>query len=211
LSGRKTVVLNIILAAIASACQFTNAFLGRKLAGKSLTSKEQRGYDALFISLGFIGIVLVAVIAYRGNRQERAHFAFELQNTYATRRNDNGALVPYSWFVVNQPLSFAVYKTNVGNGSAYNVDVKTRSFLEADTSVSSQRQAISEFAVWLKSQTKSGITMAKGDKNFSGANGNVLSPEDLNNLIADRRIAYVLTRVLLKMTSVLIRSSLAAF
>jgi hypothetical protein len=45
-------VVNIILAAIASACQFTNAFLGRKLAGKPLSPKQRRGYDAVFIGLG---------------------------------------------------------------------------------------------------------------------------------------------------------------
>lgn len=42
-------VVNIILAAIASICQLINAFLGRKLAGKSPTPTEQEGYDISFV------------------------------------------------------------------------------------------------------------------------------------------------------------------
>ncbi len=188
---------NIILAVLAAFSQLGNAFLGWKIVGKSLTPKEQRNYDALFIIIGLVGAALVGVIAYRGGRQERAHFAMELQNTYQLVRSDNGSVVAYSWFVVNQPLSFAVYKTNVGSGSAYNVDTKTRSFLEADTSLSSQKQSINEFSSWIKSnQTRSKDTMAKGDRNFSSASGNILTPEDFNNLTSDRRTVYVLARVL---------------
>ena len=120
---------NIALAALAALSQLGNAFMGWKVTGKTLSSRQQKIYDALFIIIGVVGIVAVGLIAYRSSRQERAHFAFQIENAYTGTSKSAGKVIPYSWFVINEPLAFSVYQTNVGSGSAYNVDVHTHAFL----------------------------------------------------------------------------------
>jgi hypothetical protein len=94
-------------------------------------------------------------------------------------------------------LSFNVGQTNVGSGSAYNVDVRARSFIEPDMSLSSQRAAITEFESWLKSQgAPSKQNISKGSRTFVSAAGAILTPEDFNNVVADRKTVYVLARIL---------------
>ena len=87
--------------------------------------------------------------------------------------------------------------TNVGSGSAYNVDIRLRSILEPDASLSSQRLAVNEFTTWMKSLGSGsvGFTIAKNERRFHTAGGNILSPEDFANLVADRRTAFILSRV----------------
>ena len=187
---------NIFLATAGSLIQLASAFIRWRWTRRDISPSRQKWSDITFIAIWLIGTLLIGISTYRGNRQERAHFAFQIQNTYQLEAN-NGEITPYSWFVVDQPLSFNVYQINVGSGSAYNLDARGRTLLEPDMSLSSQRVAIDEFEVWLKSQSNSAKqTLPKGQPSFISAAGVILTPEDYNNIIANRKTVYVLARVL---------------
>src|SRR5262249_49450362 len=132
--------------------QLINGFMGFRASGKVLARREQLKYDMIFILVGLVGVISVVTLGYRGTRQERAHFSILTGNAYSNYYNSNHALIPYSWFLIDQPLSFIVNLKNVGNGSAYHVLVRAKSFLKPDMDISSQREAINDFQIWLKSQ-----------------------------------------------------------
>jgi hypothetical protein len=189
------VVWNMILTALAGLSQVINGVLSRRIAGRTLNRRERIGYESAFWALGIIGVMAVGMVGYRSARQERAHFGFEIKNVYRSAMQ-NGGIQPFSWYAVGKPLGFNIFRTNVGSGSAFNVNIFSRTYIEPDISEESQRHAISQFTEWIKSSSEKhkGGSIAKGEQSFDTAWGDILTPEDYSNLVNDRRIAFILSR-----------------
>jgi len=109
----------------------------------------------------------------------------------------DGKQIP-TLLAVNQPLAFNLFWKNVGNGSAYEVDARTKSFIEPDFSADSQREVVSRFTSWLGAQPHSSTSLPKDQETFITASGEILSPEDLANILDGRRVAFVLASVRFK-------------
>lgn len=184
--------MNITLAILAAGCQLINAWMGWKVTGQTLSVKQRKTYDALFIIVGLAGLVLVGLIAARAGRQERAHFSARIVNTYQVFDQTTRAIVPFSWFVVDKPLAFNVFAKNVGNGSAYNAEEHFHSFVKPDNSASSESDVVKDFKSWLLVQPHNSRTWPKDSESFSTAAGDVISPEDYSNLTTGRRTVFVI-------------------
>ncbi len=172
---------------LAALSQLGTSYLGWKVAGTNLTLRQRRWYDALFVSIGLIGVVAVGVIAYSAGRQERAHFATSIGSTYP------------QFFLVDRPLAFNVAYKNTGSGTAHNVTFQGRSTLQPDGSLANQRRAISEFKEWVETSidVDGGTTLLTKDSPevFATARGPILSPEDLASLRAGRRTVIVVATI----------------
>jgi hypothetical protein len=190
-------LLDIGLSIVAGLSQLGNAFMGWKVTGKDLTKRQQKIYDGLFICVGLIGLVAIGILADRSGRQERAHFSTKIENAYsAFDQSQGGALIAFSWFMVDKPLAFNVRIKNVGNGSAYNLERHFRSFIGPDISVGSQREAVSKFQAWLPVQPHNSTSWAKDYEVFDTAWGEIMSPEDYSNVTTNnRRTVFVIGKV----------------
>src|SRR6266478_3895370 len=102
-------LLDICLAIMAGLSQLGNAFMGWKVTGKTLSKKQQRIYDSLFILVGLIGIASIAIIAARSGRQERAHLSARIVNTFGAVDQTTNVVIPFSWLIVDKPLAFKVF------------------------------------------------------------------------------------------------------
>ena len=188
--------LDIWLAILAGLSQFGNAFMGWKVTRQTLSTLQRKVYDVLFVLVGVIGVVSIAFLAARAGRQERVHFSAAIGNTYqAVDKTQGGAIIAFSWFVIDKPLAFNVFLKNVGNGSAYNVEEHLRSFIKPDTSRGSQQEAVADFQSWLLVQPHNSKSWPKDNAQFSTASGEVLSPEDYSNLTTGRRTVFVIGKV----------------
>jgi hypothetical protein len=140
-------VWDIAIAVAAGLCQLLTALLGWRITTNPLDlndPKQRRRlnlYNALFVSAGVVGVFFIGLAAYRVPR-EHAHFAFQTQTTY-----QGPSSIP-SWssgtgerraefLMVNSPLAFNLWYTNVGPGVATDVKTYGASFIEPDNSISS--------------------------------------------------------------------------
>jgi hypothetical protein len=185
-------VWNIVIAVCAGVAQFINAWLGWRVTsmGNPLTKRQRRIYDISFVAVGLVGLVFIGLSAYRG-REERAHL--QLRPDLRVKFSDSHNLWAKAsdFLPVNSQMKLNVNYKNVGNGPATNVTHAGRVYIEPDDSLSSNRDAISKFEAWLKSQpplTKT--TLTKDETGFGTFEGDILTPEDFQNIISGRRLVY---------------------
>jgi hypothetical protein len=185
---------NIVLAVLAGLSQAVNSWMGYKVTGKNLNPRQERLYDFIFVACGVVGIVAVGMIAYRSGKQERAHLAIRLWPTYEYNASADPSFLP-----IGQPLAMNVSYKNVGSGSAFNLATAAYALLEADESKPSQVRAITQFEEWNKTMPSlpSG-TLAKDVEHFFTARGQRVSPEDVANLVAGRRVVYIVGLIAFK-------------
>ncbi|HXF14990.1 MAG TPA: hypothetical protein VN517_17690 [Terriglobales bacterium] len=172
--------MDISIAVGAALAQFVTAYWGWQVAATdpALTAKEKNKYTIKFMITGLVGIALVGVAAYRGERTERAHFAIQAST----------ALQPIP-FIADKNLLLDINYHNVGTGTAYNFLHAERAYIENDDSLISQKKAVETFKSDLTKPTATGTTVSKDEQGFITAWGPMLSPEDVDNLQRGRRVA----------------------
>lgn len=193
-------MLIFFLGLLAALCQAANGFLGWKFSRNELSDKWRRFADTAFAGIAILGCCVGAFATYLGTRLERVHFSFNPVYAHRDVEADGVTTVPYSWLTVDRPLTFALVTQNVGNGSAYDFDLKGRSYLEPDKTPASQKDAVKQFNEWLQSGSIPTVhlTLPKGEKGFTSADGVILSPEDIENIKHDRRTVFIVGRVVFK-------------
>ena len=187
----------IALAVGAAITQLFNSWLGYHVSTlpNPLTPKQRLRYHIAFIGVGIIGVFLVGLAAYRSG-QERAHFRFTYEPTnhpLSYGPNDDLWSSAAMVFPIGKPLSYNVNDDNVGNGPAINVRHYCRTYIEPDQTLTATRDAVSKFDSWVNLQPsgKTGETMSKGEFGFVTCAGDIVTPEDLDNLKFGRRMVYV--------------------
>lgn len=167
-------------AAVAALAQFGNSWLGWNVtnAPTPMTTRRKGIFDLLFVTCGLTSIICVGVIAYRSGRVERAHFSLDLNSKVQC--------------VAGTPLSMKIFFKNVGNGPAVNTDSYSRSFIEEDESRRSAEEAIAKFKVFAKSHDVGTDNIPRDAPGyFMVAQGFVLSREDVENLVNNIRVIYI--------------------
>lgn len=185
---------NVGIAVGAAVAQFITAWLGWRVTqtDPSLTKRQKHIYDIVFIAVGLIGVMFVAIAAYRGQREERAHLllredlAYSFGNTEATWAKVNDFLP------IGEPMKLNIDFKNVGDGPATNATHVGRVYIEADESLASSRDAVSKFQTWFKITNPSltETTIAKDQEGFVTNEGDILTPEDSQNITLGRRVIY---------------------
>lgn len=169
------------------------------MTGQELTPGRRKLYDALFILCGCIGLLCIGLLAFRSNRQERAHFNIALRPATMpiNYKSDDLWAASSGIFLVGQPLAWNVDFQNVGGGPALNVRNSGRVFIEPDETKLSEEDAISKYNQWLKTSsfTSSGDTIAKEQIGFKTYEGDILTPEDYQNIVAGRRVILIVGRI----------------
>jgi hypothetical protein len=195
-------IWDIVIAVAAALCQLLTAILGFRITMNPLDPKDPKQrkkrilYNVLFLSAGILGVFFVGLAAYRMPR-ERAHLGFKTDTTY------HGSSGTSSWasgtgerraefLLVNSPLAFNLWYTNLGPGVALNITNRSGLYIEPDQSSSSQSLALAQFEKSVEPPKGAGITLAKGDSAFLTAHGAILSPEDYDNLVYGRRVEYLI-------------------
>jgi hypothetical protein len=172
--------------------QFITAWFGWRVtkADAPLTPKQRRRYDITFIVAGIIGVALVGIAAYRAG-EERAHLQLkpDLSFTFPGVRDLWSRAAEF--LPVGSPVRLNVNYKNVGSGPATNTTHAGRIYVEPDDSLASNRDAISKFDAWLKLQSPlTKTTIAKDDTGITTFDGDILTPEDFQNIIHGRRFIY---------------------
>lgn len=162
---------------------------------KALTARHKRTYRMLFLVCTLVNFSMVITLAYRATRQ-RAHLALAVQPAHKppdTYTSLDWWSVAYAFIPVDWPLEFNVYYKNVGDGPAFNVYRSGRVYIEPDISLNSSRDAVERFESWRKTEAnqRSGWTIERGESGFVSFKGDIVSPEDYQNLVNGRRIAYI--------------------
>jgi hypothetical protein len=97
---------------------------------------------------------------------------------------------------INSPLSFNVLYTNVGPGVAVNVAYRRAALVEPNISPTSENDALAQFDKMKLSEPAQGRnTLTKDDKAWVTASGPIVSPEDYDNFVYGRRVAYVIVEL----------------
>jgi hypothetical protein len=185
---------NIVIAVGAGIAQLGNAWLGWRVTSlpNRLSSRQRKTYDMLFIVCGLVGLFLIGLATYRAGR-ERAHLKLitSLDVRLPTTLEDIWSASDI-FLRVNLPLRMNVYYQNVGNGPAINMRHQGTVYIEPDYSLASVRDAVQKFETWRKTQTDAGAgTTAKDENGFATFKGDILTPEDSQNIKSGRRIVFV--------------------
>lgn len=185
-------IWTILIAVIGGLASFTNSFLGYKVTNLSgpLPAAKKRLYDALFIGTGIIAVICLGLAASRG-APERAHLKLKPSLGYIFNHPATWADAP-GFIPVGQMMKFNVEFENVGNGPATNVTHAGRVYIEPDDSITSSQDAVSKFENWRKltRPDTATTTIAKADSGWTTSEGDVLTPEDFQNVISGRRLIY---------------------
>jgi len=155
------------------------------MSRESLTAAQRRWYEVLFLVFGLVGVALIGVAAYRTNL-ERAHF-----------------VVPRVWptyvpdaFVINSKLAVNVDLKNVGKSPAANIQDWRHTYIQGDGSLTSQEDVVESFKKWIATNPSiGGNTVQSGEVFWVTAQGDILSPEDRQNIMSGRRAVYVLVNM----------------
>jgi hypothetical protein len=187
---------NIAIAVGAGAAQFVNAWLGwRVTSANPLTPRQRKVYDILFVAVGLLGLVFIGLAASRPG-PERAHLKVEPHIAYEFPESlKYGDLWRFAsnFLPINSPLRMNLSFTNVGNGSAINFRNNGRVYIEPDFSLASAHDAVSKFNAWLKIQPVApATTFTRDEYGFITYEGDILTPEDFQNIVFGRRLIYVI-------------------
>jgi hypothetical protein len=179
----------ILLSLLVGLSQFGTGFLGWRLTNRPprqrLTQGQRRLYDVIFFVCGAIGIGSGGMLAYLSGRLERAHFALDLNSKVQA--------------VAGSPLSMRIGFENVGTGPSINTDSYSRSFIQGDESRRSADDAIAQFKEYARNRTVGTDNVPKGATGYyMVAQGNVLSDQDVLDLVHNVRVMYVVGTIKFK-------------
>jgi hypothetical protein len=99
-------------------------------------------------------------------------------------------------FVINRKLSVNITLKNVGKSPAANIQDWRRSFIREDGGLTSQADAVESFEKWIATNPSiGGNTTQAGETFWISAEGEILPPEDRQNIISGRRVVYALVNL----------------
>lgn len=181
---------NIIFAVVGAVAPAVTTWLAFHITASPevLSDKYKvRWYRIAFVVMLLLSIAVAGITAYRGTQVEsvqveRAHFS--ITEIWETSKPN--------WPIVGERLGVNFRYKNVGNGTAYNTGFVGHTVLKPDYTPYSEKEAIEEFEKWLQAlPVKEGSSLAKDATAWSTAYGNIVTPEDLNNLTTGRKVMYV--------------------
>jgi hypothetical protein len=170
----------IVFAGISVLCQVLVSWIGTIM--NDLSPSKKKAVHIFFFGLTLLGVASVCALTYLAGRTERAHFAVV----------PNGKIILQS----GKPLAVRVDFKDVGTGPSINTDTYSRAFIEDDSTKVNADDAIARFKPFFASHDIGSNLIAKDQEgNFMTAFGALLSPEDINNLLNNIKVLYVVGEI----------------
>jgi hypothetical protein len=186
----------IIWALLAFLSQVGLSWLGWTMNHETISPRKRKWAHIGFITLAIFGSFSVAVVTYRSTKTERAHFETypRLSTSWSKERPDSDLWsMAQEWLPVNSPAELNLYYVNVGSGPAANFTGLGRVYIEPDEALSSTRDAVDKFNQWFNRENPvlSMTTVPPNQLAYFTANGDIVTPDDLDNITHGRRVLYL--------------------
>ena len=172
----------IFWAFIGTLCACGVSYLAWEVAKGGMTPRKMLMARTGFISLSIVSSFSIAMLSYLSGRAERAHFSV--------------APSGQTFLQPGQPIRIRVDLEDVGTGPSINSDTYSRTFIEDDNTKINSADAVERFKPFWAAHDVGANPIPKGQKGvFMTAQGPVLGVDDVNNIMNNIKVVYVIGRI----------------